>query len=80
MPRHEKRHLLGRKLSILGEPAPSAENIERTVEYIRAVLSLDQSQLKLVDEKSLNGAEIIHKVRRDPITGEVPCIITDPDF
>jgi hypothetical protein len=39
------------------------ENIERAVEYIRAVLSLDQSRLKFVDEKSLKGAEIFnHKV------------------
>jgi hypothetical protein len=57
------------------------ENIERAVEYIHAVLSLDQSWLKFVDEKSLKGAEIFnHKVWRDPITGEVPCIITDPNF
>jgi uncharacterized membrane protein YuzA (DUF378 family) len=34
-----------------------------------------------VDEKSLKGAEIFNrKVRRDPITGEVPSIITDSDF
>jgi hypothetical protein len=57
------------------------ENIECAVEYIHAVLSLDQSQLKFVDEKSLKGAEIFNrKVRRDPITGEVPFIITDPNF
>jgi hypothetical protein len=57
------------------------ENIERALEYIHAVLSLDQSRLKFVDEKSLKGAEIFnHKVQRDPITGEVPSIITDSDF
>ncbi len=57
------------------------ENIERALEYIHAVLSLDQSRLKFVDEKSLKGAEIFNrKVRRDPITGEVPSIITDSDF
>lgn len=57
------------------------ENIERAVEYIHTILALDPRRLKFTDEKSLKGAEIFNRrVRRDPLTGEVAPIVTDPDF
>jgi hypothetical protein len=55
--------LLEEWISNCSQSTKSKHVIERAVEYIRAVLSLDQSRLKFVDEKSLKGAEIFnHKV------------------
>jgi len=56
-------------------------NISRAIDYIQLVLSLDPRRLKFADEKSLKGAEIFNrKVRKDPLTGVVKPILTDPDF
>jgi len=57
------------------------DNISRVIDYIQLVLSLDPRCLKFADEKSLKGAEIFNrKVRKDPLTGAVKPILTDPDF
>jgi len=47
-------------------------NIEKAVEYIKALARIDPSQFKYADEKSLKG--------RDPLTGIVPPTMTDPDL
>jgi len=42
---------------------------------------LDNTRLKFIDKRSLKGAEIFNrKVWRDPITGVVQPIISDPHF
>lgn len=57
------------------------ENIERALEYIALVGLVDPWRLKFADEKPLKGEDLyLSRVRGDPITGEVPTIIVDPDF
>jgi transposase len=57
------------------------ENLERAVEYIQIVSMIDPHRLKFCDEKSLKGQEVYaRKVRRNPITGVTPVIMTDSDF
>jgi hypothetical protein len=56
-------------------------NIEKAIEYIRALAKIDPGRLKYADEKSLKGQDICNKLaRRDPFTGIVPPTMTDPDF
>jgi hypothetical protein len=56
-------------------------NIEKAIEYIRALARIDPGRLKYADEKSLKGRDICNKLaRRDPFTGIVPPTMTDPDF
>ncbi len=56
-------------------------NIEKAVEYIRALARIDPGRLKYSDEKSLKGKDICNKLaRRDPFTGIVPPTMADPDL
>ena len=56
-------------------------NIEKAIEYIRALARIDPGRLKYADEKSLKGRDICNKLaRRDPFTGIIPPTMTDPDF
>jgi len=56
-------------------------NVEKAIEYIRALARIDPGRLKYADEKSLKGRDICNKLtRRDPFTGIVPPAMTDPDF
>ncbi len=56
-------------------------NIEKAVEYLRALARIDPGRLKYADEKSLKGKDICNKLaRRDPFTGIVPPKMADPDL
>ncbi|KAL7534650.1 hypothetical protein ACHAXR_006021 [Thalassiosira sp. AJA248-18] len=56
-------------------------NIQRAVEYVELIASIDPERIKFGDEKHLKGDEIFNrKVRRNPLTGEVPEMTVDPDF
>ena len=58
-----------------------AENIEKAYEYIYTIIQLDPSRLVFADEKLLKGQELFNRlVRRDPLTGQKPCMNPDPDF
>jgi hypothetical protein len=57
------------------------QNIEKAVEYIRALARIDPGRLKYANEKSLKGKDIYNKLaRRDPFTGVVPPTMADPDL
>ncbi len=56
-------------------------NIEKAVEYIRALARIDPGRLKYADEKSLKGKDICNKLaRQDPFSGIVPPMMADPDL
>ena len=56
-------------------------NVEKAVEYIKALARINPSRLKYADEKSLKGKDICNKLaRRDPLPGIVPQTMTDPDL
>jgi hypothetical protein len=56
-------------------------NVEKAVEYIKALARINPSRLKYADEKSLKGKDICNKLaRQDPLTGIVPPTMTDPDL
>jgi hypothetical protein len=58
-----------------------AENIEKAYDYIFTIIQLDPSRLIFADEKLLKGQELFNRlVRRDPMTGQKPCMNPDPDF
>jgi hypothetical protein len=57
------------------------ENVARMHEYVNFIVQFKPSQLKFGDEKSLKGQDLFcRRVRRNPITGEVPAVTTTPDF
>ena len=57
------------------------ENMFRAVEYLYLISRVDPSRIKFGDEKSLKGKEVFNrKVRRNPLTGEVPPLFTTPDL
>ena len=57
------------------------ENIAKAYEYITTIIVLDPERLVFADEKLIKGQELFNRlVRRDPITGEKPAMIPDPDF
>ena len=59
------------------------ENIEKAIEYeyIDFIADIAPERIKFGDEKHLKGDEIFNrKVRRNPLTGEVPEMIVSPDF
>ena len=57
------------------------QNVEKVIEYIKALVRIDPGRLKYTDEKSLKGKDICNKkARRDPLTGIVPPTMTDPDL
>ena len=50
-------------------------------EYLLMLMDLNPYKITFGDEKHLKGQELFsRKVRRDPLTGEVPVMWTDPDF
>ena len=56
-------------------------NLEKAVEYLFFVAMVDPKRLKFGDEKLLKGQELFNRrVRRNPITGEIPPVLTSPDF
>lgn len=57
------------------------DNIEKAYDYINTILTLDPERIVFADEKLLKGQELFNRlVRKDPMTGETPCINPDPDF
>jgi len=57
------------------------ENIERAIDYIDVISRIAPERLKFGDEKHLKGDAIFNrKVRRNPLTGEVPEMLVTPDF
>jgi len=57
------------------------ENHVRAYEYLKALFTLHPEKVLFVDEKHLKGQELFsQKVRRCPITGIVPVVMTDSDF
>ena len=56
-------------------------NLERAVEFLLMMSVLDRSRIKFGDEKHLKGSELFcRRTRRNVLTGEVPPIMTHPDF
>lgn len=59
----------------------TTENTIRAYEFVEALRTLNPNRIIFGDEKHLKGEEFwSKKVRRDPITGEVPSIRTGADF
>ena len=57
------------------------ENYQKALMYMTIVSNIRPEKVKFVDEKHLEGRELWNrKVRRNIFTGEVPGIITHPDF
>ena len=57
------------------------ENLERAIEYLLMLSAFDRSRIKFGDEKHLKGAELwCRKTRRSVITGDIPPMMTHPDF
>ena len=57
------------------------ENLHRAVEYLLMLSVLDRSRIKFADEKHLKGGELFYRrTRRNTITGEIPPVMTHPDF
>jgi transposase len=56
-------------------------NISRAYEYLDYMRQTNPFRVKFGDEKHLKGSDLFTRYgRRDPITGEVPNVITDSDF
>ena len=56
-------------------------NVQKAVEYIKALAMINPSRLKYADKKSLKGKDICNKLAwRDPLTEIVPPTMTDPDL
>lgn len=57
------------------------ENLERAIEYLMVLSMFDRTRIKYGDEKHLKGSELYcRKTRRNVLTGQVPPIMTHPDF
>ena len=57
------------------------ENIDSYESFCVFVSGIQTERLCFVDEKSLRGAELLNvKWRADPLTGEAPAHIVNPDF
>ena len=57
------------------------ENEGRAYEFLFMLSHFSPERVKFGDEKSLKGQELYcRNVRRDPETGEIPPIMTGPDF
>jgi transposase len=56
-------------------------NVQRAYDFVETIRHTNPFRLKFGDEKHLKGAELFTRYgRRDPLTGEVPEVITDSDF
>jgi hypothetical protein len=57
------------------------ENSFRVIDYFEILAKINPHRIKFGDEKSLKGREVFNcKVWRNPLTGEIPPIKTNPDF
>jgi hypothetical protein len=57
------------------------ENIARANEFILFIIKIAPHRLKFGDEKLLKGGDLFNRqVRRNPMTGEVPSVLTSLDF
>ena len=57
------------------------DNIEKALDYLSVISKIAPERIKFGDEKHLKGDEIFNrKVRRNPITGQVPEMLVTPDF
>ena len=57
------------------------ENMERAVEYISYVATIDPRRIKYGDEKHLKGCDVFNCYnRRNPFTGLTPPLVAPPDF
>ena len=56
-------------------------NLEKATEYLNFVSLIEPTRIKFGDEKLLKGEELFSRnVRRNPLTGEIPALLTTPDF
>jgi transposase len=56
-------------------------HVQRAYEFVETIRHTNPFRLKFGDEKHLKGAELFTRYgRRDPLTGEVPEVLTDSDF
>jgi len=57
------------------------ENCMKAIDYLHVIAHIDPHRIKFGDEKSLKGKEVFNrKVRRHPMTGEIPPLYTTPDL
>jgi hypothetical protein len=57
------------------------QNVENLIDYINFIVGERPCNIKWCDEKNLKGQELFsRKVRRNPLTGQIPSVRTDPDF
>jgi hypothetical protein len=57
------------------------ENVANMIEFVNFIVTERPRNIKWGDEKNLKGQELYcRKVRRNPLTGEIPSVTTDPDF
>lgn len=57
------------------------ENEIRAFEFLNVLFDLNPEKVIFADEKSVKGEDLYNReVRRNPITGEVPAVITPSDF
>ena len=67
------------KLIPLGKFWP--KNVADMMKFVDFVIHKRPSNIKFGDKKNLKGQELFSgKVRRNPLTGEIPMIPTNPDF
>jgi hypothetical protein len=56
-------------------------NVQRAFDFVETIRQTNPLRLKFGDEKHLKGAELFTRHgRRDPLTGEIPEVVTDSDF
>lgn len=57
------------------------DNFEKALAYLAIISCINPVKIKFGDEKHLEGKELYcRRVRRNVLTGEVPAILTHPDF
>ena len=57
------------------------DNCMKALEYFHVMAMINPYRLKFGDEKSLKGKEVTNrKVRRNPLTGEIPPLLVPSDF
>jgi transposase len=57
------------------------ENIERAFEYLQVLAQIAPHRLVFGDKKHLKGQDIFNrKNRKNPMTGEIPLMMVNPDF
>ena len=57
------------------------QNVANLIDYINFIVGERPCNIKWCNEKNLKGQEFFSwKVRRNPLTGQIPSVSTDPDF